>query len=70
MTPDISLDELAGMLEGYSGADIRRICEKASDIPFYGRHRLATLEKQLLDTSDPLARFAVAADLGEAFHRR
>lgn len=31
---DVSLDELAQMLEGYSGADIRRICEKAGDIPF------------------------------------
>jgi len=31
---DVSLDELAQVLEGYSGADIRRICEKAGDIPF------------------------------------
>jgi transitional endoplasmic reticulum ATPase len=31
---DVSLDELSQALEGYSGADIRRICEKASDIPF------------------------------------
>jgi transitional endoplasmic reticulum ATPase len=34
LAEDISLDELAEMMEGYSGADIRRICEKASDIPF------------------------------------
>ncbi|MCL0078392.1 ATP-binding protein, partial [Dehalococcoidia bacterium] len=32
--PDISLEEIAQMLEGYSGADIRRIGEKACDIPF------------------------------------
>lgn len=31
---DVPLEELAQMLEGYSGADIRRVCEKASDIPF------------------------------------
>ena len=31
---DIYLDELVARLEGYSGADIRRICEKASDTPF------------------------------------
>lgn len=34
LAQDVSLDELAKMLEGYSGADIRRICEKSSDIPF------------------------------------
>jgi len=34
LSPDISLEEIAQMLEGYSGADIRRICEKACDIPF------------------------------------
>ena len=34
LSPDISLGEMAQMLEGYSGADIRRICEKACDIPF------------------------------------
>jgi len=31
---DISLDDLAEMMGGYSGADIRRICEKAGDLPF------------------------------------
>ena len=34
LEPEISIDELAEMLNGYSGADIRRVCEKASDIPF------------------------------------
>lgn len=34
LSPDISLEEITQMLEGYSGADIRRICEKACDIPF------------------------------------
>lgn len=32
--PDVSLDEIVAMTEGFSGADLRRICEKASDIPF------------------------------------
>ena len=43
-------------------------CEqmKASDLPFYGRNRLKTLEKQLLETADPVAKLAVEADLGEA----
>lgn len=31
---EISLEEITQMLEGYTGADIRRICEKACDIPF------------------------------------
>jgi len=30
----VRLEEIARMLEGYSGADMRRICEKACDIPF------------------------------------
>jgi transitional endoplasmic reticulum ATPase len=34
LSSDIFLEEIAKILEGYSGADIRRICEKASDIPF------------------------------------
>jgi transitional endoplasmic reticulum ATPase len=34
LAPDISLEEIASRLEGYSGADIRRICEKTCDIPF------------------------------------
>ena len=34
LSPDISLEEITQMLEGYSGADIRRISEKACDIPF------------------------------------
>jgi transitional endoplasmic reticulum ATPase len=32
--PDVDIAELARRLEGYSGADLRRLCEKASDIPF------------------------------------
>ncbi len=34
LSPEVSLEEIAQMTEGYSGADIRRICEKACDIPF------------------------------------
>ena len=34
LSHDVCLEEIARMLEGYSGADIRRICEKACDIPF------------------------------------
>lgn len=34
LAPDISYDQLAGMLEGYSGADIVNICVKACSIPF------------------------------------
>jgi transitional endoplasmic reticulum ATPase len=34
LSSDISLQEIANILEGYSGADIRRISEKACDIPF------------------------------------
>lgn len=34
LAPDVSFDELVERTAGYSGADIRRICEKASDTPF------------------------------------
>ncbi len=34
LAPDVLMDELVQRLEGYSGADIRRICEKSGDIPF------------------------------------
>ncbi|MCL5952609.1 MAG: ATP-binding protein [Chloroflexi bacterium] len=34
LAPEMKLDEIAEMLEGYSGADIRNICDKASAIPF------------------------------------
>ncbi len=34
LAADLILGDLAGMLEGYSGADIRNICDKASAIPF------------------------------------
>lgn len=34
LSPGLDLDEVAKMTEGYSGADLRRLCEKASDAPF------------------------------------
>lgn len=34
LADDISFDEIAKMLEGYSGADIANICRKACNIPF------------------------------------
>lgn len=34
LSPDISFEEMARLLDGHSGADIRRICEKASEIAF------------------------------------
>ncbi|MCX7841424.1 MAG: ATP-binding protein, partial [Anaerolineae bacterium] len=42
LAADVNLDELAQMLEGYSGADIRNICDKASAIPFIEAVRSGT----------------------------
>ena len=53
LSPDISLEELAQMLEGYSGADIRRICEKACDIPFV--ESVETGEERDLEKRDLLS---------------
>ncbi len=34
LAPNVDLDALARMLDGYSGADIQYICERAATIPF------------------------------------
>lgn len=34
LAQDVDLDEVARLSNGYSGADLRRVCEKAGDIPF------------------------------------
>lgn len=34
LSPDVNLDALAQRLEGYSGADIRYICDRAAAVPF------------------------------------
>ena len=34
LSPDVNLDALAGRLEGYSGADVNYICDRAAVIPF------------------------------------
>jgi transitional endoplasmic reticulum ATPase len=34
VAPDVDLDKLAERLEGYSGADIKHVCNQAAEIPF------------------------------------
>ncbi|MFC1930397.1 AAA family ATPase, partial [Chloroflexota bacterium] len=34
LSPGVDLDEVARVTQGYSGADLRRLCEKSSDAPF------------------------------------
>lgn len=34
LASEVNLEELARLSEGYSGADLRRVCEKSSDVPF------------------------------------
>jgi SpoVK/Ycf46/Vps4 family AAA+-type ATPase len=34
LAADVNLEEVARLLEGYSGADIRHICERAAQLPF------------------------------------
>jgi transitional endoplasmic reticulum ATPase len=70
LSDDVSLDELAQMLEGYSGADIRRICEKASDIPFV--ESVKTGEERNIEMRDLLSAIhevkpSVAAQAVEKF---
>lgn len=42
VSANVSLEEINKLLEGYSGADIRRICEKAGEIPFIESVRTGT----------------------------
>jgi transitional endoplasmic reticulum ATPase len=70
LAEDVDLDALARRLEGYSGADIKYICDRAAVIPFLrsvesgteGQITTATLEDAIADirpsvTSDMLKRF-------------
>jgi len=50
LADDVSLDELADMLEGYSGADIVHICGKACAIPFI--ETVQTGEERDVEMSD------------------
>jgi SpoVK/Ycf46/Vps4 family AAA+-type ATPase len=34
VAPDIDLDALAQRLEGYSGADVKYLCDRSATIPF------------------------------------
>jgi transitional endoplasmic reticulum ATPase len=34
LASDVNLDELTASLEGYSGADIKYICDRAATVPF------------------------------------
>jgi len=34
LSADVNLEEVARLLDGYSGADIRHICERATQLPF------------------------------------
>jgi len=52
LSTDISLEEINQLLEGYSGADIRRICEKSSEIPFIESVR--TGEDRIIEKRDIL----------------
>lgn len=72
LADDVSLDEIARMLEGYSGADIRRICEKACDIPFVESVRTGQerqVEKRDILTVKGQVRPSVSAKALEKFER-
>jgi transitional endoplasmic reticulum ATPase len=34
VSPDVNLNELCTQLDGYSGADIKYICDRAATVPF------------------------------------
>jgi len=72
LSSDISLDEIAKLVDGYSGADIRRICEKASEIPFIESVR--TGEERNVEKHDFLAAIeqtkpSVSPQVVERFNR-
>jgi transitional endoplasmic reticulum ATPase len=68
---DVNMDELAGQLEGYSGADIKYICDRAATVPFLqsvasgeeGQITRQILQDALSDTTR-----SVAADAIQRFH--
>lgn len=47
LCPSVDLDALARRLEGYSGADIKYLCDRAAVIPFL--QAVATREERLID---------------------
>ena len=53
LADDVDLDQVAGMLEGYSGADLRNICTKATNIPFV--ESIKTGEERNIEMRDLLS---------------
>ncbi len=68
---DVNFDDLAARLDGYSGADIKYVCDRAATIPFLqsvasgeeGEITAAVIESVLADT-----RPSVARDVLRRFH--
>ena len=53
ISSEVSLEEITQLVDGYSGADIRRICEKASEIPFI--ESVTTETERIIERRDFLA---------------
>jgi SpoVK/Ycf46/Vps4 family AAA+-type ATPase len=52
LDPDLNLDDLATRLEGFSGADIKYICDRAATIPFLksvATGQEGDIDQQILD---------------------
>lgn len=73
LSDDISLEEIARLLDGHSGADIRRICEKASEIPFIESVRTGeerdNIERQNLLTAVEQINPSVSPQMIERFSK-